>query len=304
MTLEIWAATTTPFTPTGELDVSVVPEQAARLRTDGVDGAFVAGTTGEFPALTASERRELLAAWAEHGDGLRLAAHVGHTDLSIAQELAAHAEELGVEMISSLVPYYGNARIDATVGWLADVAEAAPRTPFTLYHIPHMTGSTLRPSSLLRASLERIETLRGVKFTDPDLMEFAATAAVAPHIRMYYGCDELLPAALSFGAEAVIGSLYNVLAPVARQVAAALSDGHLAEAYELHTPLREVAVAAGANGGVGFLKELMNRLGPDAGPCRSPWGPIGAEAGRVADELAARLEQGARGRALPVGTPS
>ena len=104
-------------------------------------------------------------------------------------------------------------------------------------------------------------------------MEFAATAAVAPHIRMYFGCDELLPAALSFGAEAVIGSLYNVLAPVARQVRRRSSDGHLAEAYELHAPFREVAVAAGANGGVGFLKELMNRLGPERRTLPFPVGP-------------------------------
>jgi hypothetical protein len=60
--LEIWAATTTPFTRDGKLDPAVVREQARHLVATGVDGAFVGGSTGEFPPLTTVERLELSAA--------------------------------------------------------------------------------------------------------------------------------------------------------------------------------------------------------------------------------------------------
>ena len=50
--VEIWAATPTPFDDRGALDLAVVPAQVAHLQATGVFGAFVAGTTGEFPTLT------------------------------------------------------------------------------------------------------------------------------------------------------------------------------------------------------------------------------------------------------------
>jgi N-acetylneuraminate lyase len=77
--LEIWAATPTPFDADGAVDPSVVRRLADRLRAGGVDGAFVAGTTGEFPALSIAERQQLLEAWSVQRDGLRIGAHVGHT---------------------------------------------------------------------------------------------------------------------------------------------------------------------------------------------------------------------------------
>ena len=304
--VEIWAATPTPFDGRGELDLGVVQAQLRHLRDSGVDGAFVGGTTGEFPSLTGEERQALLAEWADQRakdpTGLRLGAHIGATQLGQAQQLAAHAEAMGVDMIAAVAPFYGKASLDRTVSWLADLAEAAPSTPFCFYHIPSMTGSSLRPSEVVALAVGRIPTLRAVKFTDPDLLEFALTQAVSPDVRVYFGRDELLPAALAFGADGVIGSLYNGLAPVARAVIRAFAAGRTSEAFDLHQPFRATSAAADAYGGVGFIKELMNELGPAAGVCRSPWGPIDAT-GRVVVETLAPTLQAAVAAAGPVKGP-
>ncbi|MEC8252233.1 MAG: dihydrodipicolinate synthase family protein [Planctomycetota bacterium] len=53
------AAPHTPFTATGDLALDVVEQQAEHLRSVGVDGALVAGSTGEGSSLTARERRDL-----------------------------------------------------------------------------------------------------------------------------------------------------------------------------------------------------------------------------------------------------
>ncbi len=278
--LEIWAATPTPFDSDGELDVSLVAAQAKHLRTNGVRGAFVAGTTGEFPLMTVAERMSLVAEWAaQRPDGLGLAVHVGHTDLRSAQDLARHAESVGVDMIAAVTPFYGEVGMAATVAWLTEVAGAAPATSFCYYHIPGMTGSTHAPSHVVRAAIGQIPTLRAVKFTDSDLLEFARTRAVSPQVRVFWGRDELLPAALAFGADGVIGSLYNGLTPVAHAVARAAARGEFAEALRLHRPFRDIGAAADAHGGVGFVKELMNLLSPHTGSSRAPWGPVD-DAGR------------------------
>jgi N-acetylneuraminate lyase len=291
--LEIWAATPTPFDTDGRLDVSVVPEQAAHLRASGVRGAFVSGTTGEFAALSTDERRRLVAAWAEARPvGFGLAAHVGGTDLDQATDLAAHAESLGVDFIASVAPYYGEApTIDLVVRHLRAVASAAPRTPLCYYHIPSMTGSTHRPSEVVARAAEQIPTLRGVKFTDGDLMEYDRTKAATEGLRVYFGRDELLPAGLAFGVEAVIGSLFNGLAPVAHRVTEAYDAGDHELAFELHRSFREIASASERHGGLGFVKELMNELSPDCGRPRTPWGPLDDSARAAATALAPRLRQ-------------
>lgn len=280
--LEVWAATPTPFDPRRELDLTVVPAQVRQLVDGGVGGAFVAGTTGEFPALSVDEREALVAEWvAARPAGLVVAAQVGSTDLRTAQRLARHAESVGVDMIAAVAPFYGRAGLAATVSWLAELAQAAPGTPLCYYHIPSMTGSVLRASDVVAMASERVPTLRAVKFTDGDLVEFGRTRSAGDDVRVFFGRDELLPAAMAFGADAVIGSHYNALAPVAHATARAWAAQDHDAAFALHRPFRDIAAAAEAHGGVGVVKELLNALGPDTGSCRPPWGPVD-DAGRAA----------------------
>ena len=49
------AATLTAFNGTGGLDLSVVPQQQAYLKSTGVNWTFVSGTTGESLSLTINE---------------------------------------------------------------------------------------------------------------------------------------------------------------------------------------------------------------------------------------------------------
>lgn len=270
---ELWAAALAPYDGAGRVDTSRVREQAEHLRSIGVSGVFVNGTTGEFPFLTIEERVEILEAWVEAAsDDLSIGVQVGGLPIEPTRELAAHAAGLGVDLISSVAPHYGQApTVEHTVRWFADVADAAPTTPFCFYQIPSMTGSTQRPSEILRAAKAEIPTLTAVKFTDEDLMELDAIQQTRPDVRIYFGRDELLPAALATGAESAIGSLYNALAPLAHATVEAFDRGDTQRAYALHKPFRDVARAAT---GPGFVKELMNELGPDVGPARGSWGPV------------------------------
>lgn len=291
--LEIWAATTTPFDADGRLDVSVIPEQAEHLRSNGVFGAFVTGTTGEFPSLSGAERRRVVEAWADaRPDGFGLAAHVGSNDLAEAKDLAVHAEGHGVDLIAAVAPFYGEApRIDLSVAHLRGVAAAAPNTPFCYYHIPSMTGSTQLPADVAARAADEIPTFHAVKFTDEDLMEFDRTRRAHDGVKVFFGRDELLPAGLSFGADAVIGSLFNGLAPVAHCVTEAYDRGEHDLAFTLHKPFRDIAEVSGRHGGLGFIKELMNRLSPEAGRPRTPWGPLGKPALAAIDDLLPSLKQ-------------
>ncbi|MGO1769502.1 MAG: dihydrodipicolinate synthase family protein [Microbacterium sp.] len=276
---EFWAASLTPFDESGWLDAAVVPRQARHLAEAGVAGVFVNGTSGEFPSLSVDERLELAEAWLDAGEGLRIGVHVGGVPQQQAAELAAHAAARGADLVASVAPFYGEApSASHVVDYLAAVAEAAGTTPLCYYQIPSMTGSTIRPSEVLALAREELPTLRSVKFTDADLLELDTILDGAADMTAYFGRDELLPAALAMGLGQAIGSLYNGLAPIAHAVVDAFDRGDVDRAYALHRPFREIARAST---GPGFVKELMNRLGPDAGPARVPWGPVDP-AGRAA----------------------
>ncbi|MFC4138278.1 MULTISPECIES: dihydrodipicolinate synthase family protein [unclassified Microbacterium] len=275
MTLEIWAAVPTPYDDGGELALGQVAAQAERLAADGVDGVFVGGTTGEFPFLSVGERRALAEAWVQARGGLRLGVHVGATDVRDAAALAGHAESVGADLVSTVAPYYGPIGLTGTVDFFETVAAAAPGTPFCIYHFPGMTGSRVPIVDIVAAARTRIPTLSSVKFTDEDLSAFAAVRASG--VEAYFGRDELLPAALAMGADRVIGSLYNLLAPQARRVHDAVAAGRLEEAFALHEPFRRIAVAAGRHGGPAFVKALISAQGPDLGATRMPWGPLTEE---------------------------
>lgn len=287
---EIWAATPTPFDADGRLDVSVIEQQVVHLQRDGVVGAFVTGTTGEFAALSVHERRQMVEAWAAaRPDGFGLGVQVGGGGLAQDVELAAHARDAGADLVASVAPFYGEApTVELVIRHLEAVASAAGDLPFCYYHIPSMTGSTHLPGDVVAAARERIPTLAAVKYTAEDLMELDRLNDSG--IKVYFGRDELLPAGLAFGARAVIGSLFNSMAPIAHQVVEAYDRGEHERAFELHRPFRLVARTAQRHGGLGFVKELMNRLGPQCGSPRSPWGPLASADLQAADQLVPDLQ--------------
>ena len=86
----VLSAVPTPFATDGSLDLA----GARRLfgfAADHVDGLFVAGTTGEFPALDDDERLSLVELALEVAGADRVIAHIGAPDSYRAARLARSA---------------------------------------------------------------------------------------------------------------------------------------------------------------------------------------------------------------------
>ena len=57
-----------PFTPmheNGTINLTIIPEYYQLLKSNGVIGAFINGSTGEGPSLTTQEKKTVITAWAE-----------------------------------------------------------------------------------------------------------------------------------------------------------------------------------------------------------------------------------------------
>lgn len=54
----------TPFDNMGELNLSLIPDYYKFLKSNGVTGAFICGSTGEGVSLTLAEKKAVAEAWA------------------------------------------------------------------------------------------------------------------------------------------------------------------------------------------------------------------------------------------------
>jgi N-acetylneuraminate lyase len=268
------AATHTPFKPDGSLNLAVVEKQAAHLLKNGVGLAFIGGSTGESHSLSLEERRTLAQRWCEvaRGTSLKIVVHVGSNCLADARALAAQAQQFGAVAISALAPSYFKPRsLEALVACCAEIAAAAPATPFYFYDIPALTGVSFSMAEFLTKAPPCIPTLAGLKFTNPDLMSYLqCLQADGGRWDVPWGIDEWLLGALATGARGAVGSSYNFAAPLYHGLIAAFERGDLAAArVAQHRSTRLIALLA-RYGYMGAAKATMAMLGVEVGPARLP----------------------------------
>ncbi|XP_030311101.1 N-acetylneuraminate lyase isoform X2 [Calypte anna] len=192
------AATVTPMTPDGQINLSVISQYVDYLVSkQNVKNVFVNGTTGEGLSLNVQERKQLAEEWLCQGkDKLdHVIIHVGALSLAESQELARHAAAVGATGIAVLAPFFFKPTNKAElIAFLQKVASEAPAVPFYYYHIPPLTAVKIRVEELLDGITEQIPTFRGVKFSDTDLLDLAQciNKNEREQFTFLYGVDEFL----------------------------------------------------------------------------------------------------------------
>jgi 4-hydroxy-tetrahydrodipicolinate synthase len=182
----VLSAVPTLFDADGELDAGA-NRALYKLVAGLLDGALVAGTTGEFPALEDAERLSLFElALAELGPD-RVIAHIGAPDARHAARLARAAVALGATRIAAITPYYLPARPDEVAGHYRRIRDAAPGPELYAYIFPERTGLTVPPPLL--AEVAEAAGLAGAKISGSASAELAGYVAAAPGLRIFSGND-------------------------------------------------------------------------------------------------------------------
>lgn len=273
-------ASHTPFHLDGSLNLDAVEQQAAHYLRTGVGTVFLGGTTGESSSLTLEERQALAQRWSEvaKGTALKLVVHVGTNCIADARKLAAQAEMLGAVAISALAPSYFKPRsLEVLIACCAEIAAAAPATPFYYYDIPSMTGVSFPMAEFLSQAPEWIPTLAGLKFTNPDLMAYQCCLRAGEGTwDLPFGVDEHMLGALAMGAKGAVGSGFNFAAPIYLRMISAFQAGDWEAArLEQFRGVQLIQLFAGL-GYMAAAKAAMGFLGVDVGPARLPNANLGA----------------------------
>jgi dihydrodipicolinate synthase/N-acetylneuraminate lyase len=178
-------AITTPFTPSGELDLDGWLELVEWMAAQGMHGIAVGGTTGEWFSLAPDERVELFRTAVEQVDG-RMPVLAGSNALTPGEAIgyARAALECGCDGILLTPPPYVVPSPAEVVAWYGAVSDAVP-LPLCVYNWPRGTGVDLDAATL--SELAAIDTIVAIKNSTGNVASFLdGFFAVKDQVR-YFG---------------------------------------------------------------------------------------------------------------------
>jgi 4-hydroxy-tetrahydrodipicolinate synthase len=265
----VLTAMVTPFKADGSLDLDGARRLAAYLIDHGSDGLVVAGTTGEAPTLTHAEKLSLFkAVKAEVGGHAAIIAGTGTNSTAASIELSREAEEIGVDGLMLVVPYYNRPSQEGLYRHFKAVSEATS-LPIILYNIPSRTGRNMELSTVAR--LAAIKNIVALKEASGDLDQAAAILGQVPaDFLVYSGDDSLTLPLMALGGYGIVSVASHVIGEGMQAMVKVFVGGDVRQAAKLHQNLLPTFKALFVTTNPVPVKAALNMLGLPAGPVRLP----------------------------------
>ena len=248
-----------------EDDGSVSAERTQALTQHLIDknvkGVYVCGSSGECIYQSKEERKLILENVMKIAKGkITVIAHVACNNTADSQELAAHAESLGVDAIASIPPIYFHLPDHAIAQYWNDISSAAPNTDFIIYNIPQLAGVAL--SIPLYKEMLKNPNVIGVKNSSMPVQDIQMFKDVK-------GDD-------SVGADGGIGGTYAVMPELFLAADAALKAGNIARAKEIQYKIDRIIYAmCSCHGNLyAVMKEILKMNELNIGGVRKPLASI------------------------------
>jgi len=229
-------AMVTPFDRSGEINWDETARLIEHLIADQKsDSLVIAGTTGESPTLSESEKLELFAFAVKQAAGrCKIIAGTGSNNTAHSVELTKKAEACGVDGILLVAPYYNKPNQEGLYKHFEAIA-AATSLPVMLYNVPGRTGVSLSTATTLRlAQLPNIVATKECASID----QVTAIAAGAPEgFIVYSGDDSAALPALAVGAYGIVSVASHIAGARMKDMIDAYVAGNVQEAAKLHQSL-------------------------------------------------------------------
>ena len=264
----------TPFNKDKSIDYNALEKLIEDQINGGTDYLVSLGTTGETPALSEEEKKEIIRfTIAKNAGRLKLVIGIGgNNTLGLVKSIETTNFE-GIDAILSVAPYYNKPTQEGIFQHFKAVVNASP-IPVILYNIPGRTGINMDAETTLRiANLS--EKVIGIKEASGDLTQFAKIIKEAPeYFKVISGDDGFTLPSISIGSIGVISVLANALPEQVRQLTHAALDGNMKTATQLHLQLNEILKLLFKEGNPAGIKALMEIQGKLENQLRLPLVPV------------------------------
>ena len=234
----------------------------------GVHGLYTTGSTGETFLMSPEERKRVVEVVVDQVAGrVPIIAHIGAIGTHLSVGLAEHAQLAGVDAVSSVPPFYWPFSPDQVFNYYDDLTRSTD-LPMIVYNIP--LAGVIGFDQIAR--LAEIPGVEGIKYTAPTHFEIMRIKEeISPDFRVYSGADEMAMSGLSFGADGLIGSFYNLIPEVYIALNDAVAAGDMAKAKSLQKIGNAIIFFSLSRTPTALIKRGMAWQGADAGYCRKPF---------------------------------
>ncbi len=265
----IFTALVTPFR-NGEIDYEAFEHLIEAQVTGGVTGIVVAGTTGESPTLSHTERERLIELTVAFVRGrCQVLAGTGSNSTRDTVVSTRRAEALRANGALVVAPYYNKPSQEGLYRHFRDVAQSTS-LPLMLYNIPSRCGVDIQPETVVRLA-EECSNIVSIKEASGSVDRVSELRGLLPDaFTILSGDDSLTLPFLSVGAVGVVSVASNLFPAEICALVQAFETGNMKLATELHRKLLPVLKALFIEPNPVPVKTALSWRGAISGECRLP----------------------------------
>jgi 4-hydroxy-tetrahydrodipicolinate synthase len=253
------------------VDLEATGELADWLIKRGVNGLFVAGTTGEGPIMSLEERKRLAEFMVERvGGRVALIVHTGCANAPDTIELTKHARLAGADAAGVVAPYFYDLDDRALRQYFTKIAKATPDFPILLYNIPAFAKNEIAPG-LVESLVRRHENIVGIKDSSGSRDLLAEYVGITGNdFAVICGMDFMVLDALQIGAHGNVSSTANVVPQYFVKIHENFRKGNLRAAGRWQERIVDLGKLLWTPNYIPAMKEMLGLLGLPTGGSRSP----------------------------------
>lgn len=273
--VKIITAMITTFKPDGTPDYDKFRRLAKKLLRERSDALLVAGTTGESPTLSDTEKIKLLETLKQDPE-IKAPLIMGAGTNSTEKTLIASQNSIkaGADAILLVAPYYNKPPQEGLYRHFATVAEKCD-IPIMLYNIPGRTNVNISSEVIerLHKDFPHIKYVKDAVGNIDQTSELAARMSKYPDFKIYSGDDSMTLPMLACGAVGVVSVASHIIGREMGDMIDAFYAGNNKFARELHFKLYPIFKALFAVTNPILIKDALKSLWEDPGDVKLPLVP-------------------------------
>lgn len=262
----------TPFTNDDRVDFEKLGKLLDYHLENSTDAIIINGTTGESATLTDEEKVEIIKFTVDRvNKRVPVIAGTGSNNTKHAIEMSKKADELGVDGLLVVTPYYNKGNENGIYEHYRLIAEAV-NCPIILYTVPSRTGVNLSIKLLKR--LSQIDNIVAIKEASGNISYAGEIAREVPELDIYSGNDDMTIPLMSLGAIGVISVSANIIPKIVHNMCMEFLEWDIERARTLQLEYNSLVDSLFIEVNPVPIKEAMNYLGYEVGKCRLPLGEM------------------------------
>ena len=261
----VFPANPTPVQADGRINEGALRAIFEENLAHGVDGFWVAGSTGEGPVMSDQQRETTarIAGETISGRGLSIM-HVGAISTESAVKGAKAARESGCDAVCCVPPFFFRASDDTVIEHYKRVVDAADGLPFFVYNLPQLTQVETNPP-LMEKIVENVPNVMGLKHSVPNFSDIRIFANMG--LKCFSGNGTLPLPALTMGAVGTVDAPLSIAPWHYSELFDAWERGDIETAQRLQDGVVEIVDIVRMFGAPAAVTKLIlsERLGVDCG---------------------------------------